>query len=193
MKKCFCYTLILGFALLVFHIRLLAQDTLRHCDQLTGKALHYNIHAMGQDMPFIFTIVRMGPPTVIQWTDPQGNSGWLQMDSSSLEQGNYSFAQQPYPNDTTPTAAGQTVLCLSRQAFNQLKLQGKTTYDGITYIRQADTTLTVQSLVVPVLHASASGSGAEIWILDDAAFPLLVATSGSPSGVDASWVGIEDK
>lgn len=191
MKRVFCYSLMLGLALLLFGIYSMAQDTIRGAQQLVGVKLHYDIHAMGQELPFSFKIVQIGPPTVVEWTDSQGMSGWLKMDSASLEQGDYSFAQQPYPNDTTQTAAGQTVLCISRQAYRQLKDQGKTTYDGIDYVKQADTVIQVQSLAVPVLRAVASGMGAEIWILDDYKLPLIVSTISSPSGIDASWVGVE--
>ncbi|PJJ75361.1 hypothetical protein BXY57_0935 [Thermoflavifilum aggregans] len=171
--------------------RVYAQDSLWQHQRLIGASLHYDILAMGQHMPFTFRILQIGSPTVLQWTDPQGNSGWLSMDSVALQAGTYSFAQQPYPNDTTSTAAAQTVLCISRQAFEQFKQQGKTTYDGITYQRKEDSVFTVSSFHISVLHGVSSETGAEIWILDDPLFPLLVASSNNPSGVDATWVGID--
>ncbi|MBX5438329.1 MAG: hypothetical protein IRZ29_02170 [Thermoflavifilum sp.] len=170
-----------------------AQDSIAHAQQLVGKVLAYDIQAMGQAMPYRFTIVRLASPSLIAWVDPQGNTGWLKMDGSSLAEGTYSFWQQPYAGDTTTTAGGQTVLCISRKAYQELLQAGKTSFDSQTFLRKADTSYAVSGKQLPVLHAVANETGTEIWILKDAEFPLLIATAHAPSGIDANLAGIEEQ
>lgn len=109
--------------------------------------------------------------------------GRYAMPKDNVESGNRLFFDQPEAGKTIVAPHGSTAFMISKSAYGSLKKHGMFSYGGVDY-RLVDTLRCSQG--VGSLHVRDSVEGGEMWIADNADFPLIWKMKNNPLGID--WV-----
>ena len=151
-----------------------------------GTTFAYNFDLHGQHAPFELTVARATDTLRLSWRIRGLAQGAYLVAPAAWQRASQLYVAQPQPGPPVPLPA-QTFLMLSKQAFADLRAQGRYTYDQTVYVQQRDesaSSLKINGQPLDVLHVVAQEDLTELWILNNPDFPLICRILHNPLGVD---------
>lgn len=152
-----------------------------------GTTFSYTMELHGQHAPFELTIGSATDTLKLKWRIRGLTGGTYAVSPAAWQQGNALHVAQPLPAQTVPLPDNQTFLMLSKSAFAALLAQHWFEYNNTVYDLQNDAAahpLLLGGQPLDVLHVAAQGDPTELWILNNATFPLICRMAHSPLGVN---------
>lgn len=188
MKKIF-----LGLSLLVT-VAAFGQDKFSPAIK-QGTRLNFSAMINGQTFLCVFSMDSLTADYVkVGWSvDGFGSGGWV-MKSKSLESGNRGFWGQPNPGTVEDLADDQVVMLFSKAQWNMLQTDKKINFDQLTYTVKEPTDqqqLKISGKAVDAYYLESSNGVTHIWILNNAATPILLKIEGNTQGADLTLNAIE--
>ncbi len=101
---------------------------------------------------------------------------------SAIKEGNELSYMQPVDKNSVTLKANQTFGIISRKAYKELKDKKQFIYNGVKY--KITPTAEIISALHPLIHVTDSIEGAEMWILDNPALPIIWKMKNNPVEID---------
>jgi hypothetical protein len=155
-----------------------------------GTALDYTVFIPGQQILFQIIVDAISADNVsITWSMaiPETVKGRYRMDKRSLDSAAYWYWTEPRDGDDVLLPPDQTFVIISRAAWNELNSKNEMTYDGVKFIVKKDTAngiFTAGNLKLNCFYLESSTGGSKIWLLKNAAFPIVLKYEGNGKGAD---------
>jgi hypothetical protein len=160
-----------------------------------GTKLNYSAMVNGQNFPCVFSMDSVAAGYVkVGWSVEGFGSGSWVMKSKSLESGNRGFWSQPSPGTQEDLADDQVVMLFSKAQWDMLQKDNKITFDQQTYTVKTPTEqqeLKISGKPVDAYYLESSNGSTHIWILNNAATPLLLKIEGNTLGADLTLNSVE--
>jgi hypothetical protein len=153
-----------------------------------GTKLNYSAFVDGQTFPctFSFDSVNTGYLKVGWMVEGFGSGAWI-MKSKSLETAIKGFWGQPSPGTQEEVPDDKSILVFSKAQWDMLQKDNKLNFDQQTFTVKTPSEQQQIKLagkqVDAYLLESANGT-TRIWILNNAAFPVLLKIEGNSLGAD---------
>ena len=109
-------------------------------------------------------------------------SGTFRMLPRAMADGNMMSFLQPIDGEDVTLPANETYNILSDKAFKDLKTSGKCLYNGVEFVKKGEAD--------GLIHIAENVDGSEMWILDNADFPIVMKMKGNPLGMN--WEGVRN-
>lgn len=150
-----------------------------------GTTFAYDFDLHGQHAPFELTVARAADTLRLNWRIRGLATGAYLVAPAAWQRANRLNFAQPQPG-LAVRLPDQTFLLLSKQAFADLRAQGRYTYDQTVYVRANDAAnpLLLSGQPLDVLHVVAQGDPTELWILNNPDFPFICRILHNPLGID---------
>jgi hypothetical protein len=153
-----------------------------------GTTLRYTAYVNGQSFACAFSFDSIATDFMkIGWNiDVLGSGSWV-MKSKSLQSGTRRYSGQPSPGMQEELPDDQTVLLLSKAQWESLQKDKKVNYDQQFYTVKAPTPeqqLTVGGKQLDAILLESPDASIHVWILNSAAFPILLKSEGNSVGAD---------
>ncbi|MCZ4224912.1 hypothetical protein [Pedobacter rhodius] len=183
MKKviaiCFCLTLAFGVK---------AQRTVPEIK--TGTVMYATAFVQGQEFPLLLTIKSTTAPVSIGWSVDGYGEGAFEMSSKSVESGTQLLAVSQPALGVTKIADTETFGIISKAAFKTLVDTKTFTYGGAKFkIKTPETAaVKINGKEADVFHVISEDGKQELWILNNAAFPLIVQSIGQATDITISEI-----
>jgi hypothetical protein len=160
-----------------------------------GTRLAYSAYVNGQTFPCTFSLdsVNTGYLKVGWNVEGFGTGTWV-MKSKSLETGLKGFWDQPAPGTQQEIPDDQTILVFSKAQWDQLQKDKKFDFDKQSFAVKTQTEqqeLKIAGKPVDAFLAENTNGTTRIWILNNAAFPLLLKIEGNTLGADLTINSVE--
>jgi hypothetical protein len=160
-----------------------------------GTKLAYSAFVNGQTFPctFSFDSVNTGYLKVGWNVDGFGNGTWV-MKSKSLESGLNGFWGQPSPGTQEELADDQTILVFSKAQWDQLQKDKKFDFDKQSFAVKTPTEqqqLKIAGKPVDAFLVENAAGSTRIWVLNNAAFPVMLKIEGNTLGADLTINSVE--
>ena len=144
-----------------------------------GKYLFtFKLH--GQTRRYQVDFVQRGDSLSMLWgieRNLQWQSGSMTMTPASLSSGNILCSRMPVDGERLILPSAETAYVLSHKAFGDLTSKGECQLDGDTFV--------VIDKADGLIHAQGKLEGAEIWVADNKALPIVMQMSGNP--LEINW------
>jgi len=169
---------------------------LRPPQNLPGDALENPAYRMtcflhGQKRRFDVDLVPKGDSLCLEWGIERNLKGWrgsFTMTPQALEKASRLSFRMPEDGLRTVLGDKETFALLPRESLRALREGGRTRFNGTEYIL-------LDSLEVAcsrtLLHARDRYEGADIWVLNDPARPLIWRMQGNPAEVDWAFEDLD--
>jgi hypothetical protein len=160
-----------------------------------GSKMHYSAFLNGQTFPCIFSLDSVTATYAkVGWTVEGFGSGTWIMKSKSLESGVKGYWNQPSPGTDEVLAEDQTAILFSKAQWDMLQKEKKLNFDQQTFtVKTPSEQQQIKLSGKPVdafLLESPNGS-TRIWLLNNAAFPVLLKIEGNSLGADLTINSVE--
>ncbi|SEN33563.1 hypothetical protein [Niastella yeongjuensis] len=160
-----------------------------------GTRLNFSAMVNGQTFPCVFSLDSLTAGYVkVGWTvEGFGSGGWV-MKSKSLESGNRGFWNQPSPGTVEDMADDQVVVLISKAQWEMLQKDKKINFDQQVYTVKTPTEqqqLKISGKTVDAYYLESANGSTHIWILNNAATPLLLKIEGNTLGADLTLNSVE--
>ena len=160
-----------------------------------GSKMHYSAFLNGQSFPCIFSLDSVTATYAkVGWTvEGFGSGSWI-MKSKSLESGIRGYWNQPSPGTDEELAEDQTAILFSKAQWDMLQKDKKLNFDQQTFtVKTPSEQQQIKLSGKPVdayLLENPNGS-TRIWLLNNAAFPVLLKIEGNSLGADLTINSVE--
>jgi hypothetical protein len=160
-----------------------------------GTKLAYSAYVDGQTFPCTFSFDSVGTGYIkVGWNvEGFGNGAWV-MKSKSLESGVKGLWGQPSPGTDEVLADDKTVLVFSKGQWDQLQKDKKIDFDNQSFTVKTPTEqqqLKIAGKPVDAFFAENAAGSTRIWILNNAAFPVMLKIEGNTLGADLTINSVE--
>jgi len=160
-----------------------------------GTKLNFSAMVNGQTYSCVFSLDSLTAAYVkVGWSvDGYGSGGWV-MKSKSIESGNRGFWGQPTPGTVEDLADDQVTILFSKAQWDMLQKEQKINFDKQTYTVKTPTEqqhLKISGKTVDAYYLESSNGSTHIWILNNAATPLLLKIEGNTLGADLTLNAVE--
>ena len=160
-----------------------------------GTKLNFSAMLNGQTYPCVFSLDSLTAAYVkVGWSvEGFGSGGWV-MKSKSLESGNRGFWSQPNPGTVEDMADDQVVVLFSKAQWDMLQKDKKINFDQLNYTVKQPTEqqqLKISGKTVDAYYLESSNGSTHIWILNNAATPILLKIEGNTLGADLTLNSVE--
>lgn len=160
-----------------------------------GTRLNFSAMVNGQNFYCVFSLDSLTAAYIkIGWSvDGFGSGGWV-MKSKSIESGNRGFWGQPTPGTVEDLADDQVAILFSKAQWDMLQKDKKINFDQQTYTVKQPTEqqqLKISGKTVDAYYLESSNGSTHIWILNNAATPLLLKIEGNTLGADLTLNAVE--
>ncbi|MFD1875165.1 hypothetical protein [Hymenobacter bucti] len=152
-----------------------------------GTTFSYNFELHGQHAPFELTIANATDTLKLKWRIRNLAGGVYAVSPAAWQRGTALHVAQPLPGPPVRLPDSQTFMMLSKSAYATLLAQRRFTYNNTVYELRDDPgahPLLLGGQPLDVLHVVAQGDLTELWILRNAAFPVICQMAHSPLGVN---------
>jgi hypothetical protein len=159
-----------------------------------GTTFSYNFELHGQHAPFELTIASATDTLKLRWRIRNLAGGVYAVSPTAWQQANALHVAQPVPGPPVRLPDNQTFLMLSKSAYTTLLAQHRFVYNNTVYDLRDDLgahPLLLGGQPLDVLHVVAQGDATELWILRNAAFPIVCQMAHSPLGVNMVLTAIK--
>ncbi|RYD80858.1 MAG: hypothetical protein EOP55_00950 [Sphingobacteriales bacterium] len=183
MKKiiaiCFCLAVAVGVK---------AQKTVPEIK--AGTVMYANAFVQGQEFPLLLTVKSITAPVSIAWSVEGYGEGAFEMSAKSVDNGTQLLAVTQPALGVTKLSDTETFGIISKAAFKTLSDTKAFTYGGINFKVKTPETAAVKisGKEVDVFHVISEDGKQELWILNSAAFPLIVQSSGQATDITISEI-----
>lgn len=160
-----------------------------------GTKLNYSAFVNGQNFPCIFSFDSVNTGYIkVGWTvEGFGSGAWI-MKSKSLESALKGFWGQPTPGIQEVVPDDQSILLFSKAQWDMLQKDKNMSFDQQTFSVKAPTEqqqLKLAGKPVDAFFLENSNATTRIWILNNAAFPVLLKIEGNTLGADLILNSVE--
>ena len=160
-----------------------------------GTTLRYTASVNGENYACTFSLDSVTADFVkINWNVDQLGSGTWIMKSKSLQLGSRRYSGQPTPGVTEEMPDDQTVLILSKAQWASLQKDKKVTFDNQAFTVKMPTSqqqITLAGKGLDVFLLENANATTHIWVLNNAAFPILLKTEGNNGAADLTITAVE--
>lgn len=186
--------ILLGLSLLVAVISSRAQEKYAPVIK-QGTKLGYSGAVNGQSFALTFSFDSLSADYVnVGWNvDGYGSGNWV-MRTKSLESGTRGYWGQPSPGATEDMADDQIVLLFSKAQWQTLQKENQITFDQQTFtIKKPDEQqqLKIDGRLVDAFYLENANGSTRLWILNNAASPVLLKIEGNTQGADIAINSVE--
>lgn len=160
-----------------------------------GTSLHYSAFVNGQNFPCTFSFDSVAADYIkIGWSvDGFGSGGWI-MKKKSLDSGTRGLWGEPNPGTQIELGEDQTVLVFSRAQWDALQKDKKLNFDQQTYALKTPSEqqqLKIAGKIVDAFLLENASATTRIWMLNNAAYPILLKIEGNTLGADLTINSVE--
>ena len=160
-----------------------------------GTSLHYSAFVNGQNYPCIFSFDSVAADYIkIGWTvEGFGSGGWI-MKKKSLDSGTRGLWGQPNPGTQEELGDDQTALVFSHAQWDALQKDKKLNFDQQTYTVKTPSEkqqLKISGKLVDAFFLENQNATTRIWVLNNAAYPLMLKIEGNSLGADLTLDSVE--
>lgn len=183
MKKIF-----LTLCCAILSVMVYAQKTMPEIK--VGTAMYASAYVQGQEFPLALKINSLTAPFSVGWAVDGYGEGSFEMSAKAMESANqFSSPTQPALGVTKLTDA-ETFLIISKSAYKSLADSKSFTYGGYKFVpATTPTTIKVNGKEVDATHVVSEGSTKiELWILNNAAMPIILQSSGLPTDISITEI-----
>jgi hypothetical protein len=177
--------------LLIISFGVKAQEQLNIKQQ---TVLQYTISVNGQSFPMFFNIDSLSENNVtLSWSFENGRSGKFIMTKASIDSASFAYFNRPNDGEELVLPGTHGLLSFSKKLYGDLQKNKKATFDNAVITVQPSlpgNTFKLNGKTIDALYAE-SESGAKIWILNNASYPLILKMENNPNGVDAELTMIQ--
>ncbi|THU41924.1 hypothetical protein FAM09_07430 [Niastella caeni] len=160
-----------------------------------GSKLHYSAALHGQSFPCTFSLDSVSVNYVkVGWLVEGFGSGTWVMKTKSLESGSRGYWGQPTPGTQEDMADDQTVILFSKAQWDMLQKDKKLNFDQQTFTVKSPSEqqqLKLSGKPVDVFLLENPNGSTRIWLLNNAAFPVLLKIEGNTLGADLTINSVE--
>jgi hypothetical protein len=160
-----------------------------------GTKLNYSASLNGQTFPCTFSFDSIAANYVkVGWSVEGFGSGTWVMKSKSLENGAKGYWGQPTPGTMEEMADDQTVLLFSKAQWDMLQKEKKLNFDQQTFSVKTPSEqqqLKLSGKPVDALFLENANSSTRLWVLNNAAFPVMLKIEGNSLGADLAISSVE--
>lgn len=152
-----------------------------------GLELEYTIFPMGQVFPCTLTLDTLSSGALsISWKNVNGSGGKYIVTRAALDSGTTAFWGPPNYGKEITLDTEQTMLVFSKKQWIELQKNGKVNFDGTLYISKEirGNELLVDGKPVDAIYLQSESGETRLWVLNNAALPLLLKMEKNPFGVD---------
>jgi len=160
-----------------------------------GTSMAYLANVNGQDIPVGFKVDSMAAEFLrIIWSvEGYGEGTWI-MNKKSLQSATGTLGDNPQPGVEVVLPDDKIQLLLSRDQFSMLTKDKKVKHNDIEYNvvpASAGTEFKLADKAVDVVYLESADKSSKIWVLNNAAFPLLVKVIGNVNGPDLTLLTLQ--
>ncbi|KQR66880.1 hypothetical protein [Pedobacter sp. Leaf176] len=183
MKKiiaiCFCLATFIGAR---------AQKTVPEIK--AGTAMYASAFVQGQEFPLLLTVKSITAPVSIGWSVEGYGEGAFEMSVQSVESGTQFLAVTQPALGVTKLSDTETFGIISKAAFKTLSDTKAFTYGGAKFkVKSPETgVVKISGKEVDVFHVISEDGKQELWILNNAAFPIIVQSIGQATDIVISEI-----
>lgn len=159
-----------------------------------GTTFSYIFELHGQHAPFELTIASATDTLKLKWRIRGLVGGVYAVSPAAWQRGTALHVAQPLPGPPVRLPDTQTFMLLSKSAYAMLLAQHRFEYNNTVYDLRDDLTahpLLLGGQPLDVLHVVAQGDATELWILRNAAFPIICQMTRNPLGVNYVLTGVK--
>ena len=173
MKKIIFTLLSLGFFVVASAQKVLPEIKL-------GTTLSAVAYVQGQQFPLVMVVKSVTAPVILSWSVDGFGEGSFEINEKGLQSGTTMFAGQPSPG-STKLGDTETYGLISKAAFKSLVDNKTFAYNGKQFkLVTPDTKpMKLSGKEIDALHVI-NDEKVELWILNNANFPLVLQTAGMP-------------
>lgn len=175
--------IILTLVAFVFSVAVFAQKTLPEIK--AGTALHCSAFVQGQEFPLLLTLKSIAGPVSIGWAVDGYGDGTFEMTTKAFESATKLAAVSQPALGATKLSDDETFGIISKAAYKTLADKKALTYSGINFkIKSPDSSpMKVGGKEVDATHIVSEDGKIELWILNNATFPLILQSAGLPTDI----------
>ncbi len=158
-----------------------------------NSIINYNVEAtaVGQKIQLMLTVTSVTDPVTLGWSIPGLGTGSYQMSAKGLESGTKMKLKEP-GYGVTKLKDDETLLVLSKSTFSDLtKNQAFELNNGKFTVKTDETVYKINDKDADVIHAVSANGKVDIWILNNADFPLVCKLTGF-GGFDIDLASIKE-
>lgn len=155
-----------------------------------GTAMYASAYVQGQEFPLALKINSLTAPFSIGWAVDGYGEGSFEMSAKAMESANqFSSPTQPALG-VTKLADTETFLVISKSAFQSLTDNKSFSYGGYKFVPSTTPkAIKVNGQEVDATHVVSDGSTKiELWILNNAAMPIILQSSGLATDISITEI-----
>ncbi len=152
-----------------------------------GTVVHYTAYLKNAGMvaELDLTFTDMNDPIKMNWYLPNYGKGQWEMPMESLNSAVKTRLEAPDPDGVTKMKKDETLLVLSKVLYAEAVKSNGFTINNIKFNILADTTVyRVNGKPLASFHALSDNKNAEMWILNNPNYPLIIASKNLTKGID---------
>ena len=180
----------------VFTTSLFAQKLLNP-EVKAGTVLYYDAYLKnaGSNAQLELTFIETNDPIKMHWSVTDYGKGEWEMQTEALNNALKTTLEPPEPDHTTKMKKDETLLVLSRAAYAEAIKNNSFQLNGMKFNVIADTAVYRINNNRPVasFHAITDNKKAEVWILNNPNFPLLLQGKNLTKGIDFWLMDVKQK
>jgi hypothetical protein len=158
-----------------------------------GTLLDYEVTPYRSFVRATLLVEHLAADSVIMRWSINDLGGRRTMSRKSIDNASLGYWAPPTNGEDIVIPEQQTLLCISRSSFVNLKQTGLMEFDGqvLEMINTYDPLVyEVSGKKIPAIRAESVSGTTRIWISDDAFFPVILKLEGNPFHVDLVLTGI---
>ena len=160
-----------------------------------GSKLRYSAVLNGQTFPCTFSLDSVTATYAKVGWDVEGfGSGTWVMKSKSLESGVKGYWSQPTPGTQEELPDDQTAILFSKAQWDMLQKEKKLNFDQQTFTVKTPSEqqqIKLSGKPVDAFFLENPNGSTRIWVLNNAAFPILLKIEGNSLGADLTMNSVE--
>jgi len=175
-----------------------AQQTVlqKYSPQFTvGTKIDYALDYNGQPVQYNLTIKSMADPIILEWNVPSYGTGTYQLTQKGLKSGNSINFDQVQPGSITQLKDNESVIVISKDAFAGLQKNGSFSVMGLVFTVKPEVkplSILIKGKPLDLIHVVSGDGAVQVWILNNADFPLLAQIQGNPLNINYTLQNIEN-
>ncbi|WP_316772935.1 hypothetical protein [Pedobacter frigiditerrae] len=174
--------IILSLVAIVLSLATYAQKTLPELK--VGTALHCSAYVQGQEFPLLLTLKSISGPVSIGWAVDGYGDGTFEMTTKAFESATKLAAVSQPALGATKLGDDETFGIISKAAYKTLADKKALTYSGLNFkIKSPATAMKIGGKEVDATHIVSEDGKIELWILNNASFPLILQSAGLPTDI----------
>ncbi|RZJ74105.1 MAG: hypothetical protein EOO47_21695 [Flavobacterium sp.] len=149
-----------------------------------GTTLVSSVFVQGQELPLVLTVKKVAKPFALSWYVDGYGDGSFEMTENAMAKGNKLAMPTQPALGVTKLDDDETFGVLSKATFKSLVDSKEFIVNGIKFkVKPTATAFKISGKEVDVLNVINAESKAEIWVLNNANFPMILQTAGMPIDV----------